>query len=401
MSISLFDVALPSQNCSAGQTLLNKIKLPQKGNMKWATNHYRQNYNLANFLLEICKETAEAILNGHYNQFDALVKNFGCQMTAIEVHQLVKQPEIKKEALRVQQIATNQLALLASKKNGMPEGLHGMSFADYMQNCCGIEAKLSPEMAQLLRFRILNIVNSNVLDTSGRERPQTDVSALQGRLEALQMGTEERKFLDKNFSLKTWVERLQEEESRHAAEYIRQAANQITDPERGPILQRMLSSEFARQAKAHTKVLSVPQMHCGEAAVRGIDEGYLLVKNKTHNCHVIRANAQPIKIVVKMPEEQILSVEEVALLPPETPVMVFDTLMTSECDIVDIINTIGVVRLLNATLSQLPQYVRNIAPDIQRDEEIKADIAQYQGLYHVYKQAEVEHMYTSSLQDEL
>lgn len=396
MSLSLFEIALPSQNCEAGKILWNKTKLPNKGNLKWIQDNYKQNYYLAHILLEICQETADALKNGHYREYDALVKNFGCQMTALEVHQLIKQPHIKEEAERVHQIATAQLEQLRQQKSSLPEGTHGMSFLSYAHDRLNLEVNLSSQMAQLVRFKILNIINSNDL-VNGRERPITDINPLNKRLEILNLTDQDKRFMSKNFSFKTWVEGLQEEESKHAAEFIRHAADQIVDPDRGPILRKMLAPDFAKLVRASPKILSVPQMHCGEVAVRAMDDGYIMVKNKLYNCDVPRKDAQPIKIVIKMPEERILSNDEMAQLSQDTPVMVLDTLMEPDCNIANTITDLGVAKFLNATLSQLDQYVGQSAPG----PEIEADIAPYKLLKETYKQAEVEHMYTSSLKDEL
>jgi len=62
------------------------------------------NLLLAEFILTVCKQTADTLNQGHYKDFDAWLKISVCQGTALEVHQLVEKSSLHDEAVEISEI---------------------------------------------------------------------------------------------------------------------------------------------------------------------------------------------------------------------------------------------------------------------------------------------------------
>jgi hypothetical protein len=402
---SLFNIVFSSEFIKNESQIKGKTQFVNKSQ---EMDQCKKFIHLGQLILMICKETAQAITACHYKQFDALVKNFGCQITALENYQIANLPDLKTEAETIQICAKEKFELLQSLQKKPPSGVPTMNLEEYLHHV-NATILVSDSMARLIRFKILNIINSNkiMFDKDGikREVPFTKIENLKDKIKILSITEQEKKLLEK-FPFKTWVEGLQLEESEKATRYIQKMAKNIFHLERGPVLEKMLSDNFVHiSKKSRPQVKSQPQLHSCEAAVRCMQEGYILVKNKLFLGEYKREGAQPVRQMIKMPEEIFLTVEEEGLLEPQTPVFVIEVLMASNVNreaVQVMISEAGLVDFVNSTVSRLPQYLEGTDVEKIKDEAIKEDIKAYQTDKHnkIYQMAEIEHIYTSSWQDE-
>ncbi|MBA2369868.1 MAG: hypothetical protein H0V82_12755 [Candidatus Protochlamydia sp.] len=400
---SLFDIVF-SSNFIKNEPYIKGVQYVNKTqNM----DQCKKFIHLGQLILMICEETVQAITACHYKQFDALVKNFGCQITALENFEISDQPDIKNEAWAIQLCVKKNLEHLKSIQNKPPLEHNIRGFEDYL-NQLKVTILVSDPMARLIRFKILNIINSNkiLVDKDGirREVPITKIENLKKRIKNLPITTQEMKALEK-FPFKSWVEGLQLEESEKAVRYIQSMAKTILCPDRDGILGEMLSDEFVRiSKKSKPQVKSQPQLHSCEAAVRCI-KGYVLIKNKLFLGEFPREGAQPVRQMIKMPEGLFLTEDEEKLLDHQTAVFVIEVLMASHVNrdaIKMIISEAGIVNFVNATVSRLPQYLEGTDGEKLQDDAIQEDIQAYHNdkYKEIYQMAEIEHIYTSSWQDE-
>ncbi len=401
----------------SSESLFNEVFYSKDGNL-FFTEDLRHNKHmnkksalysnllLSEFILTVCKQTADALVEGRYKEFDALVKNFGCQMTALEVHQLVNQKELHDEAAKV----SDRVSKYFEKIGELYETLKDKKLKDVSnQEHQQFDLTLSPEMSHLVRFKILGIVNSNCLD-HGREQPTTNLQPLinlvnhiyENRRLLIEGGYSDvlRSLKDK-FPLKAWVGNLQAAESKSAAEFILNQAQSLSH-ERSPLLQQMLSHDYVRESKSTPKITSVPQLPSGEVAVRCFN-GILLVKNKLMLGDNLRPDAEPKKVFIRMPKGKILTDEKVAQLDQKCPVMVLETLINSKVTtdkLKGILQKKRVVNFLNATLAHIPQYTQGTSQEQDEDMEKELEVFKTKSFHKIYKKAEVEHMFTSSIGEE-
>lgn len=372
-------------NGTISTSILNELKIdPSKK---------PQCYALVHLIYTVALESAEALIKGVYKQFDALVKNFGCQITMAEVMELVQNPALKAEAAKVCQIATEKLASCEELIGKPPKGKAPATFSDLVRD---LDVEISPEMMRLVRLRFLTIVNNNKVvkqDGNDREMPFTDTEPLRKKIVS-------RRALEPIIS--PLIDKLQREESSLAADYIRKRAQALKGP-RKELIQKMLQPEHVRKA-AKTNIASVPLLYNTEASLAGLD-GVVLVKNKLSICEKPRDGARELKVHIQLPEGRLLSDLEIAQLAPEKPLAVLegyvDPAITTQEELAAKIHEIGLMRIIQGNCAPLQQYASNTSQDPLADDEARADIEELKKFSEAARKAiEIDHIYCGSVNEE-
>jgi hypothetical protein len=410
--VSLFETALPKPDTKEGKSFFADLKLPKNGKPGLFHAHYRCNLVLAMLILEICQETADSIESKNYKNFDALIRNFGCQITALQNHRLFKNASLREEAKRVNALAQERMAAVAAYWAKPPLGACGMDVVDYLKQS-DFDIQLSSEMAQLVRFRLLNLVNTNVF-SRGKELPCTKVDEIMSRAGKIVTSfnlkhhkihyemTKTKGFYDK------WIAGLQAEEAKTAVSFIQSIGDELVQTGAHPramLIDKMLSDKYARESKpfksSNSPIVSLPQLYTGEAALRGVD-GIVLIKNKLTFCGENISGVKPVKVFVKMPEGRVMSPEEIKAVSDDEPVVVLEGYIPSGMALASRVEEIGVVALLNATLARLPQYAsgtekEEFSETFFDDPEAGQDLKKFSAMDDVYRLITVDHMYCGSL----
>ena len=272
LTVSLLETILPPAGSEERIELDNILRLPLRGEPKHFNVYYLQNMRLAKLCLTLAKETAEAIEQAQYKKFDALVKNFGCQITALEVQRKMQnRGALLQEAAEIIELAAKRLKNCLNIKH---QGVCGMDVVTYLREA-KLDIQISTSMAELVRLRMLCIVNSNKLKPikldNGKEVleevPFTNLSLL----------TKKVKNIEGLHRVERVVNRTQVEESHRSALFIQEVASNLPG-ERAVILKRLLGRAFLREAPSN-RILSLPLLYNTEASIRGLN-GIVLVKNK-------------------------------------------------------------------------------------------------------------------------
>lgn len=312
-------------------------------------------------ILRIALETADAVINNQYKRFDALIGNFGCQITALEVQQLLSKTELRQEAVRL-------YTRLPQVK----------------------EVQVSTDFSRLVRFRLLSVVNVNVLDAAKtREKPETQSEKLRELIEDVDAVT-------KNV-LKDFVRRLQANESANAAAFIKGEANLLTleDTPRAHLLQLLLGSAFNREKDC---IVSTPLLYNTEVVFRRTI-GLVLIKNKLFLLNERRPNEREVKVFMRFPQEEIVPEGDIAGVPDDTPLIVLEGYVRTE-NLAAQIQDLGFYTILSANTAIIPQYIKGIE-DTRLDEKADADIATFSAQGNIADEVfEVEHVYCASMREE-
>lgn len=351
---------------------------------------------IAKLLLLVAKETADAILESRYKYFDALVKNFGCQITAVEIHALAQRNGLQEEAERIRRLVEDKLSTIPVQPSKC-EGVH--TIRDYIERKCNIQFEVSPEMSRLLRLRMLCIVNTNI-EKAGREVARTDVSLL-GRKVSKNTNHKLENLL------KIIVSGLQAEESRHAVHYLKEAAVRSLprDNLRCSIIIDALQLERSSEVydiNSQTPIVSVPLMHNMEASLASIAQGIVCIKNKLAICGKPIADARPLTVFIKLQNETLLSEAEIKELPPELPVFVVEGYIRNDVKIQELFGEGRFLNLVRANCAILPQYASGASKDKVGNEQVAADIAAFasSAFDRAREIMEIDHTYCASIREE-
>lgn len=351
---------------------------------------------IARLLLLVAKETADAILDLHYKDFDALVKNFGCQITAVEIHDLALRDGLREEAGRVRRLVEDKL-------NNLPvippkcEGVNTLK--EYIERKCDVQVGISPEMSRFVRLRMLCIINTNI-EKDGKEVPRTNVNVLGRKLSKTVNSKLEN-------LLKIIVGGLQAEESRHAVRYLRDAAERSLpqDNSRRPLIITALQLERRSDVKdinCQTPIVSVPLMHNMEASLASIGQGIVCIKNKLAICGKPIPDARPLRVFLRMQNETLLSEAEIGDLPRELPVFVIEGYIQNGTDIHEIVGEGRLLNLVRANCAKLPQFASGASQEKLENEDVSADIAEFDSTAYnrARKLLDIDHTYCASVQEE-
>ncbi len=313
---------------------------------------------LEDLIIKIFQQTATAIQENRYKQFDALVKNFGCQISSLQVARAISSPHLKREAEEIDRLIREK----SLPKNFGP----------------------SSQFLQLARFRVLTIINDNKLDPTGNEVPFTNLE----RLATISTLSKTK--------LNEIVFGLQVEESRNAALFIAEEANAISDTElRKPLLQRLLSPIFQRTSHLIT---SIPLSYNTEAVMIRFN-GLVLLKNKLFLLDKPIEGTSKETVFIQMPQQRILEFQEVENLPIEEPLIVIEGFIAKEKSIRELVQNVGVRTLLNANCALIPQYISGCEQNLGDDEAV-ADLSVYASRKDINDVFVVDHIFCSSVKEE-
>lgn len=381
MSCSLIERTLPLPGSLPRRQVDAALAIPS-GLPKRLMPEYRSCIRFGRLLVQIAQETANAILNARYKEFDALVKNFGCQITALEVKSLVRDADLIEEAARIELLAQEILKQSQAYINQPPLGDQGEGYLDYLRKV-GLDFQLSEKMLRLVRLHLLAIVNTNI-EKEGREVPRTEVSLLSKKDSKLKI------------PFNVLIDGIQQEESVQAANYIRLESKQITS-ERGPLIQKVLEEQ--QRVSKKCQIASVPLMYNTEAVLSRI-EGYVLVKNKLRLCGKAIPDTLPLRTFVKLPEGRTLSTREVEELPKEEALIVIEGYMKNDLNLEEKITSLGLIAIVNANCAVLKQYASDTDNSPIEDEKALSDLDLFKADTAAREVMEIDHIYCASKREE-
>lgn len=400
MSLSLIDSILPSITTIEGRIIREQMVLQGDKTVckKRCIDQKRKNLWLGKLALLLAKETAEAILDARYrSNFDPLIKNFGCQITAKEVMQLVGTPFLYEEAAKINKLAQNNLIQLKKLQQKLPEGEVKMTAIAYNEKA-GIDLSVSPEFARLVRFRMLTIVNEIILKLINgieREVPQTNTSLL---------SLKDKNF--RNLPLQEIVSGIQAEESVKEAQFVEQLSVKL-NTSRKTLIQRLVSDRFLRPVMAyeeHSPIVSLPLNYTVESVLKTLN-GIILVKNKLFLCNKKETKridqAEPMHVYLKMPERKVMTPEEISLVDPNQPIYVIESFIKKNTLLQQKIEDIGLMKIARANCAIFPQYASGTLNQEIDDEEARRDLQKCAEMKEALEVMEIDHMYCASMKEEL
>ncbi|MBS0656202.1 MAG: hypothetical protein JSR46_10525 [Verrucomicrobia bacterium] len=395
MSISLLGSLLPPLWAPERRTFDERTEI-----LQGASTRVTQNVQLGQLFLEIGKEGLCAAIEGRYKDLDALVKNFGCQITALQVKRILDMPQSTEKAEESKKAIEGKLALceaLRKKGNAVEIGKNDYENLALFLQKVDIDLEVPVEIAQLVRFRLLCIINDNQ-DKNGVEVPFTNMKLMAEKIKGLRLNKIDPQLVG------ALVSGVQAEESRKALIFIRQEAIHLSDEitPRALLIQRLLSSSFERKtatSKKHSSIVSVSLLYNAEAVLRRL-QGVVLLKQKTTFCG--KANDRlPMKLFLKMPEERVLEPNELALLPKKETILVVEGYI-NVLDLAEQVARLGLFTILNSNAACIDQYAQGSDQSPIEDEEAASDIAFYASrkdeiVEDIFK---IDHVYCASVQEE-
>jgi hypothetical protein len=369
--VSLLASVWPQEGSKEEKSLHGKVGVPEKGKPAHYKANYQKMLTIAQVVLIVCESAAEAVCENRYSAFDALVKNFGCHITALAVQRTVKKTQ--NEAARMRDLCREKLQKIAVMFQKPPVGECGQTLAKYCQHV-GVDITLSQEFCDLVCFRFLHIIHDKKA-VGNEEVPITCVDPLERVKNTLETGMR-----GQVCSFETWVEGVQARESKKAVRFIQQVADTLDEP----IYRKMVSEEHVRQA-SKSSVVAVPQSYSTEAVMRAM-KGILVVKNKLTIAGRPVLGVKRDVVFMRMPEQKILSEDEVMRVKPDKPVVVLEGFQANR-PLVELIHEMGIFALVQSSLKKLPEYTAdfNVPQDVEP------------GYYTLAFR--VDHMYCASMEE--
>ena len=367
-NVSLFASLWPAAGTEREQ-LDKQTILPTKGNPSWFKSQYKNNLKFARLALTLCQQAAESIVSNKYTNFDALIKNHGCQITALYMQKQIKEGKLREEAERVAQAVSPQLKEIAKLFAKPPLGEFGMDILSYLR-ITKTDVELSSEMASLVRHRLLNIILGKQ-EYRDEEVFWTDLAPLICLINTLEPRCEPL-----SITLGTWIQGIQVEEAQKAAQFIRDVADELPEEEaRTVLVKKMLTEPHLRKTKK--RIVALPQSYSTEAAIKGV-KGILLVKNKLTLCGQRIEGANPNKVFLEMPSERVLNEDEVKALPAHEPLVVLEGYAQyNEPLAATILKAGGLIELVNRNLVKNSQYTESFPQTPLDDVEAQEDLKKY------------------------
>ncbi len=359
---------------------------------------------VAEVLLRVLVETVDAVIDCRYGAFDPLVKNFGCQINAREISSICKRStreSLVVEALRIKKCIQSMDAII------MPELDGETSFADYLISKAKIGLQIAPEIARLVRMRLLCIVNSNIVKQSPDgpvEVPITQVSLLASYAVSDKTATKP--------IIELIVNGLQAEEAQCAATYIRRCALTIPQP-RGAYIERALVEarlskvkEDGQKRVIQTAIVSLPLMHNTEAVFRSY-QGIVCVKNKLRLLDQPIPDALPKMLFLQMPGATPVDPRS---LSSEEPVIVIKGFIDNNTKLKEAIceeggdnMEEGLINILNANCARYWQFASGASADPLCDKEAQNEVVRFKSVdfERAYRCVRIDHIYCLSLGEAL
>ena len=408
MSMNILFAAFNQDAIKQGSGFCNCFKGPAKGFTHSNLAKYQALVQSAIFSLELAKETADAILEGEYKKFDALVKNDGCQITATQVFNLVQDVECIEEAKQVKLQIQEKLARIVGEnlKERPPDTAMNKSIGHplvFITEQLDLGFPISANFAQLMRFRLLQVVNCNKVQEivipylnkkEKRDLADTDLDKLKARFPKK----------GHNNLIKSWIKEVQKEESVAAKQFVQSIARRLVEANQEDphcaLIARMVGDEHA---KLSCGIPCTPQSFNVEVVYSevGRQNGLVLIKRKLTLGGVTIPGADPLKIFVRAQKDRTpLSLDEVSMLHPKEPVWVVEGFIGgSHEELVQRVHHIGVKELLMTTIAFLPQYNGGVFQTPLDDKEADKYIENKKDMNNVVL-FEPEHIYTASVKEE-
>ena len=262
---------------------------------------------------------------------------------------------------------------------------------------------ISANFAQFMRFRLLEIVNSNKVHEivipylnkkEERDLADTDLDKLKARFP-------ERGH--KNL-IKSWIKEVQKEESIVAKQLVQCIAHRLVEANQKDdhcaFIARMVGDEHV---KFSCGIPCTPQSFNAEVVYSEVERqnGLVLIKRKMKLGGVLIRGADPLKIFVRAQKDRApLSFDEVSMINPLEPVWVIEGFIGGSHDeLVQRVHQLGVKELLMTTIAFLPQYNGGVSETSFDDEDANEYIENKKDMNNVVL-FEPEHIYTASVKEE-
>lgn len=355
---------------------------------------YRRNLSVLLLVLDVAKETAQAVsgvFQKHpdslepnavgYRVFDALIGNMGCQVTAAWVLKTLKDKvSLVQESEQVNKKTLERIEEVKKHLWPKPPKQTEPDVLSYLQNLklssgAPMDFLISPEMAQLIRFRLLKLVNFNEQDFKvfgkKRERPVMRTDELQMRNNVHCNSSLGKGRTVSSTFFNTWIKGLQLQESQQTRGSLQNMAENLNYKKRALFLLEMVGNDYLSKQKA------MPQYYAFEVALRTIAEhrSVAVLRQKTDFCDQLDPEAKPVQIWVQFTSEgeRILSREEVEALDKKLPVAVIEGYMNPDTRAVsENIKADGLMQFAGASLARLdleheafPSYPKEAQEEIQ------------------------------------
>lgn len=400
-NISLIDTLLPSPESFEGRELAAATTLdPCSFNAK---RSYLESLRIAELFLKILKESVGAVNSGSYKQFDALIKNFGCQITALEVYRLAESPDLKERASRLRGPIDSRLKKIEKIKSNFENELKNSPFKAERHTFRGVvdhyglDLAIDETFARLVRFRLLAAINTNV-DVEGEEVPRSNPDLLRSR-----------KFVPKldSKSCHSLVNGLQAEESQLAAKFIQEVSLSLPPVlERSRLVVNALSDENLRVSKvaggrSYSPIASLPLLYNTEASLGGIGRGLIAVKNKVDFIGKRIEGARDLCFFVDAETKSLLREEEVRSHLCSRPVVVVEGYIRDGERLRGELREGRLIDIINANCALLEQYASKTDQGELADEELQRDLSEIAARAQpiVKEIFAVDHIYCASLKE--
>jgi hypothetical protein len=243
--------------------------------------------------------------------------------------------------------------------NDVPKQEGAYSLVEYLRKRAGIDVEISPEMARLVRARLLCIVNRDV-EKKGQAVPITDLDLLCDKVSKSARNTAIKR------SLNLIVDGLQQEEAQLAVSYVRSLR---CDGPRGELIQCALSDVRASKRKG---IVSVPLTYNMEAVLRSYS-GIVCVKNKLLFCGKPMEGALRKRVFIKLPEEQLVKESGI---PDDEPLIVVEGYVPTKTDLKNTLVRVGFMNMVLSNCARIKQYASKTS-QVPLCAEVEADLARY------------------------
>ncbi len=349
---------------------------------------------IGKIFLTVAEEACSCILESRYKGFDPIVKNFGCQINALEVVTL-----LQANRLALCEEAVRMAAFIKEAKNllSKPIPLEGSRCLEtYFVEKAKIDMPVSSEMSRLLRARILCVVNRDI-DKEGVAVPITDITLLCQKL-----GTKKAPQPAIKGALQSIVDGLQTEESMRAVAFIQNRSELLPNDERRDFLVRSLrcvrESSVKNSRLYESPIVSVPLLHNTETVFRTY-RGVVCVKNKLLFCDRQIVDARPKKVFILLPEEKLVDVVGRSL---EEPLIVVEGYIANDTDLRSRIMEVGFMNIVRANCARCPQYASLASKGPLDAPGAEDDVIRYKSdLYNdAYNVVKIDHIFASSIKEE-
>lgn len=384
--ISFFESVLPGVGTIEGKKFAAQLTLENsKSDRMEVLNRILE---LTKLLLNIAEQACAAIENHRYKEFDALIGNFGCQITAYDLQRKFRNLQLREEASKVRETARLKIAGL-DQILGQGDRLPMIKILQQLK----LDFSISAEWRDLFRFRLLKLIHANKL-IGHVDVPWTNVKLLKVN----------ETFLNEK-TLKLLIRAIQLEESKKAASFIRQVASEMKFDEnpRAAIIQRLLSENFEKRSKG---IVSLPLVYNTEACLRNY-QGVLLIKNKLSNCLGPIQGAVSQRVYLKMPGERILDEQQIASLPENEPLIVLEGIVMKDVSLLDVslleaIKAAGLIPLILSNCAEEPQFANLNEGDlgIIDDKVAQLDVEAFKKLNLKSTKFALDHFYCASAGEE-